>query len=182
MGSASALVMAAVLYIGVGTRMYNLLRCFPLLIDARVLQCIVLISSVPKFRAHEPVTSERLLSNTTRTFKPLRPGLTFSQFFTSSSFGGIRLLLALSAFTTWPWILPTRYCGSRIPTMLNSRHAVSLGCAPTPTQYRAREISSAISFHGRPCVSPGRGGWGLGSYVPSTSRGRELRAVLWVVD
>lgn len=63
--------------------------------------------------------------------------------------------------------------------MLNSLQAVSLGCAPTPIQYRARLTSSLISFHGRPCVSPGRGGFGIGSYVPRTSRGSELRAVLF---
>lgn len=86
-------------------------------------------------------------------------------------------LAAESALTTWPWIFWTRYLGSRMPTMLNSLHAVSLGCAPTPIQYLARLISSLISFQGRPCVSPGRGGFGIGSYVPRTSRGSELRAV-----
>jgi hypothetical protein len=91
---------------------------------------------------------------------------------------GTMLFAAESALTTCPWILPTRNCGSKMPTMLRSRHAVSLGCAPTPTQYRAREMSSLMSFHGRPCVSPGRGACGFGSYVPRTSRGRELRAVL----
>jgi hypothetical protein len=76
---------------------------------------------------------------------------------------GIKLLAAESARTTCPCTCPTRNCGSKIPTMLSSRHAVSLGCAPTPTQYRAREMSSRMSFHGRPCVSPGRGAWGFGS-------------------
>lgn len=61
--------------------------------------------------------------------------------------------------------------------MLNSLHAVSLGCAPTPTQYLALLTSSLMSFHGRPYVSPGRGGCGMGLYVPRTSSGRELRAV-----
>lgn len=91
---------------------------------------------------------------------------------------GLKLFAAESALTTWPCTLPTRNCGSKIPTMLSSRHAVSLGCAPTPTQYRARLMSRRMSFHGRPCVSPGRGACGFGSYVPRTSSGRELRAVL----
>jgi hypothetical protein len=80
-----------------------------------------------------------------------------------SPFGATRLFAAVSAFTTFPCICPTRNCGSRMPTMLSSRHAVSLGCAPTPTQYRARDTSSLMSFQGRPCVSPGRGGCGVGS-------------------
>jgi hypothetical protein len=75
----------------------------------------------------------------------------------------IKLFAAESALTTFPSTSPTLNCGSKIPTMLKSLHAVSLGCAPTPTQYRAREISRRMSFHGRPCVSPGRGACGFGS-------------------
>lgn len=31
-------------------------------------------------------------------------------------------------------------------TMASSRHAVSVGCAPTPIQYRARDVSSLMSL------------------------------------
>lgn len=49
-------------------------------------------------------------------------------------------------------------------TILNSLQAGSLGCAPTPNQYFAREVSSLISLIGFP--SPEGGGLGMGSYVP----------------
>lgn len=69
---------------------------------------------------------------------------------------------------------PPRRRGPR--TMLSSFHAGSLGCAPTPSQYRARDTSSRMSLKGRP--SPSGGARGAGSYVPSTSSGFALRAVL----
>lgn len=81
-------------------------------------------------------------------------------------------------------------------TSEKSRHTVSDGCAPTPSQYLARAVSSWMSFVGLPM--PSAGGFGTGSYVPGgcasvracgkqskaeqnrpmTSRGRESRAVL----
>lgn len=50
-------------------------------------------------------------------------------------------------------------------TMASNLHAGSLGCAPTPSQYFARAVSSLMSLYGRP--SPDFGGLGIGSYVPS---------------
>lgn len=49
-------------------------------------------------------------------------------------------------------------------TILNNLHAGSLGCAPTPSQYFARDVSSLMSLIGFP--SPDGGGLGMGSYVP----------------
>ena len=65
-------------------------------------------------------------------------------------------------------------------TIANNLQTVSLGCAPTPSQYFALLTSSLISFC---CLSPGAaptGVCGMGLYVPRTSRGLESRAVLWV--
>lgn len=73
---------------------------------------------------------------------------------------GILDLTAESAFIICDFICPMRYFGSKIPTIDNNLQAVSLGCAPTPIQYRVRVKSSFISLKGRPVVSPGRGGWG----------------------
>lgn len=63
-------------------------------------------------------------------------------------------------------------------TIDSNRHTVSEGCAPTPIQYLARSESSVMSL----CSLPEPSNWsglGMGSYVPMTSRGLELRAVLW---
>ena len=43
---------------------------------------------------------------------------------------------------------------SLVRTILNNLHAGSLGCAPTPNQYFARDMSSFISFIGLPSPSP----------------------------
>lgn len=129
--------------------------------------------SHPLFPTSIPVIPQPLYASTSPS-----PSTFPSTLSTTAFLSGIKLFAALSAFSTFPCLSATRNCGSSTPIMLSSRHAVSLGCAPTPTQYRAREMSSLMSFQGRPCVSPGRGAWGFGSYVPRTSRGRELRAVL----
>ena len=50
-------------------------------------------------------------------------------------------------------------------TMLKSLQAGSLGCAPTPNQYFALEVSSLMSLIALP--SPEGGGLGTGSYVPA---------------
>lgn len=50
-------------------------------------------------------------------------------------------------------------------TILSSLHAGSLGCAPTPNQYFARDVSSLMSLIALP--SPDGGGLGMGSYVPA---------------
>jgi hypothetical protein len=68
-----------------------------------------------------------------------------------------------------------RNCTKR--TISNSLHAESLGCAPTPSQYFARDTSSSTALNARP--SPSCGCCGSGLYVPRTSSGFELRAVLW---
>lgn len=49
--------------------------------------------------------------------------------------------------------------------MLNNLQAGSLGCAPTPNQYFALEVSSLMSLIALP--SPEGGGLGTGSYVPA---------------
>lgn len=59
-------------------------------------------------------------------------------------------------------------------------HTVSVGCAPTPIQYLARSISSLISLCSFPDVSY-ESFFGIGSYVPMTSRGLLFLAVLQVV-
>lgn len=46
-------------------------------------------------------------------------------------------------------------------TILNNRHTGSLGCAPTPSQYFARDVSSLMSLNGLP--SPSGAGLGIGS-------------------
>ena len=48
-------------------------------------------------------------------------------------------------------------------TILNNLHAGSLGCAPTPSQYFALDVSSRISLNGLPLSSPARGALGIGS-------------------
>lgn len=50
----------------------------------------------------------------------------------------------------------------RTRTILNNLHAGSLGCAPTPSQYFARDVSSFISLKGLP-PSPSGAGFGIGS-------------------
>lgn len=82
--------------------------------------------------------------------------------------------------------------GKRL-TILSNLQAGSLGCAPTPSQYRARATSRRTSFTFRGAAAAGvalssavaealrpeaAGRRGMGSYVPRTSRGFELRAVL----
>ena len=88
------------------------------------------------------------------------------------SFGCLGLMASLLVipFCTTP------QRGSTRPTMASRRHMGSLGCAPTPSQYFTRDTSNWISFTGFPV--PSGGGFGIGSYVPITSIGRELRAVL----
>lgn len=46
-------------------------------------------------------------------------------------------------------------------TIDSSRHTGSVGWAPTPSQYFAREVSSWMSFVGLP--TPSAGGLGIGS-------------------
>ena len=63
--------------------------------------------------------------------------------------------------------------------MFKSFHALSLGCAPTPIQYFALDTSNLTSLNGL-CLGFS-GCIATGLYVPSTSSGFELRAVLrWV--
>ena len=50
-------------------------------------------------------------------------------------------------------------------TIAKSRQTGSEGCAPTPSQYFARDVSSLMSLNGLP--SPKGGGFGIGSYVPN---------------
>lgn len=54
-------------------------------------------------------------------------------------------------------------------TIDSSLQQVSLGWAPTPSQYCARDRSSLMSLYGRPLGSSGLAGLGIGSYVPSKS-------------
>lgn len=61
-------------------------------------------------------------------------------------------------------------------TMFKSFQALSLGWAPTPIQYFALEVSSLTSLNGR-CLGFS-GCMATGLYVPRTSSGFELRAVL----
>lgn len=67
-------------------------------------------------------------------------------------------------------------------TMLNNFHTVSLGCAPTPSQYFVLDRSSAIFLYGlAPLASSAVrpvGFCGIGIYVPRTSMGFESRADL----
>lgn len=62
-------------------------------------------------------------------------------------------------------------------TMDRNLHTVSVGCAPTPTQYFALSTSSLISLCSLPDSSY-ESFFGMGSYVPMTSSGFEFRAVL----
>lgn len=64
--------------------------------------------------------------------------------------------------------------------MLNNFHMLSLGCAPTPIQYFALDISSFTSLNARFSGSDGCVATGL--YVPRTSRGLEFRAVLDLIS
>ena len=68
-------------------------------------------------------------------------------------------------------------------TKFNNRQTESLGCAPTPSQYFARDRSSEISLYAlaRAASSSDRfvGRCGTGFSVPITSRGFELRADLF---
>ena len=73
---------------------------------------------------------------------------------------------------------PHKNTKKRTHTILNSLHIGSLGCAPTPSQYFARDVSSLISLIGFPSLCGAA--FGTGSYVPRTSSGFELRAVLRV--
>ena len=82
-------------------------------------------------------------------------------------------LSILSAF-----LVPCRQAKHIPLTIANNLQTVSLGCAPTPSQYFALLTSSLMSFC---CLSPGAaptGVCGIGLYVPRTSRGLESRAVL----
>ncbi len=69
---------------------------------------------------------------------------------------------------------------SHVRTIDNNLHAGSLGCAPTPSQYFALTLSRRISLNGLP--SPSSGVFGIGSYVPRTSIGLLLRAVLLLLS
>lgn len=74
-----------------------------------------------------------------------------------------------------------RLSGTSQLTMLNSFHTGSLGCAPTPSQYFARDRSRAISLYARALAfSLYRlvGCFGMGLKVPITSRGFAPRADL----
>lgn len=62
-------------------------------------------------------------------------------------------------------------------TMERNLHTVSVGCAPTPTQYFALSTSSLMSLCSLPDSSY-ESFLGMGSYVPMTSSGFEFRAVL----
>lgn len=62
-------------------------------------------------------------------------------------------------------------------TMERNLHTVSVGCAPTPTQYFALSTSSLMSLCSFPDSSY-ESFLGMGSYVPMTSSGFEFRAVL----
>lgn len=65
--------------------------------------------------------------------------------------------------------------------MLKSFHTGSLGCAPTPSQYFARDRSRAISLYGRALAFSSYrlvGRFGIGLKVPMTSRGFAPRADL----
>jgi len=79
--------------------------------------------------------------------------------------------------------------GSINPTKHNNLATGSVGCAPTPNQYFVRELSSRISLNFLGAnFSPvtrnsgvsglATGVWGIGLYVPRTSRGRLSRADL----
>lgn len=54
------------------------------------------------------------------------------------------------------------YCGSKSPAILNNLHAVFDGCAPTPSQYFARKLSSRMSLCFLPSL-PSVGARGIGS-------------------
>lgn len=58
-------------------------------------------------------------------------------------------------------IFCTLYLGSNNPIILNNLQAGSLGCAPTPSQYFALDVSNLISLNGFP--SPKGAGLGTGS-------------------
>lgn len=62
-------------------------------------------------------------------------------------------------------------------TIDRNLHTVSVGCAPTPTQYFALSTSSLMSLCSLPDSSY-ESFLGIGSYVPMTSSGFEFRAVL----
>ena len=95
----------------------------------------------------------------------------------SYSHGQLSRLLAISDMkTTMKRVGNHALSRKTIRTIANSLHAGSDGCAPTPNQYFALDISSLISFH--LLDSPSRGSFGIGSYVPMTSIGFEFLADL----
>lgn len=68
-------------------------------------------------------------------------------------------------------------CSGVMRTIERNLHTVSVGCAPTPIQYFARSMSRRMSLCSFPEVSY-VSFFGMGSYVPMTSRGLLFRAVL----
>jgi len=63
-------------------------------------------------------------------------------------------------------------------TIDKSLHAGSEGCAPTPSQYFARAVSSLMSLWGLPW--PRGAGLGMGSYVPGDQSDEGWIDVGWV--
>lgn len=77
--------------------------------------------------------------------------------------------------------IPATALGHPQLTMLKSFHTGSLGCAPTPSQYFARDRSRAISLYERALAFSSYrlvGRFGIGLKVPMTSRGFAPRADL----
>lgn len=73
----------------------------------------------------------------------------------------INAVSSLAPSSICPPSTPSAESIGKSRTRLNSLHAGSLGCAPTPIQYRALAVSSLMSLKGLP--SPSVGGLGIGS-------------------